>query len=117
MARPSGTIEPILLTLGLTMTSTVPPGRSRFTSIPEALRAWLLSTCPSGTKAIQFLTSRHSTLGPSERAEDKKTCGDANTGVCDVERWPGIFVDVKMQEIGHRPAKNSIGQISKDAAG
>jgi hypothetical protein len=53
--RPSGTIEPILLTLGLTMTSTVPPGRSRFRSIPEALRAWLLSCCPSGTKAIQFL--------------------------------------------------------------
>jgi len=34
MAPSSGTIEPILLTLGLTMTSTVPPGRSRFTSIP-----------------------------------------------------------------------------------
>ena len=29
----------------------------------QALRAWLLSACPSGTKAIQFLTSRHSTLG------------------------------------------------------
>jgi hypothetical protein len=34
LAPSSGTIEPILLTLGLTMTSTVPPGRSRFTSIP-----------------------------------------------------------------------------------
>jgi hypothetical protein len=34
MAPSSGTIEPILLTLGLTMTSTVPPGRSRFTSTP-----------------------------------------------------------------------------------
>ena len=63
MAPSSGTIEPILLTLGLTITSTVPPGRSRFTSIPEALRAWLLSACPSGTKAIQFLTSRHSVQG------------------------------------------------------
>ena len=31
---PLWTFEPILLTLGLTMTTTVPPGRSRFTSIP-----------------------------------------------------------------------------------
>ena len=57
------------------------------------------------------------TLGSSERAEDKKACSDANTGVCDVERWPRIFVHVEMKKIGHRSTKNSIGQISKDTAG
>jgi hypothetical protein len=45
------------------MTSTVSPGRSRFTSIPEALRAWLRSACPSETKAIQFLTSPRDSPG------------------------------------------------------
>jgi hypothetical protein len=57
------------------------------------------------------------TLGSSERAEDKKACSDANTGVCDVERWPRVFVHVEMKKIGHRSTKNSIGQISKDTAG
>ena len=40
------------------------------------------------------------TLGSSERAEDKKACSDANTGVCDVERWPRVFVHVEMKKIG-----------------
>ena len=60
------------------MTSTVPPGRSRFTSIPEALRAWLLSACPSGTKAIQFLTSPRDDLWVypwAEWHEDKDILG------------------------------------------
>ena len=50
MPRPSRTIAPILLKPGLTMTSTVPPGRSRFTWIPRHFVPWLLSGCPSGTK-------------------------------------------------------------------
>ena len=54
------------------------------------------------------------TLGSSERAEDKKACSDANTGVCHVERWPRIFVDIEMQKVGDGTAKDSIGQISQD---
>ena len=50
MARPSGTIEPILLTLGLTMTSTVPPGRSRFTSIPRHFLPGYYQPVPPGQK-------------------------------------------------------------------
>jgi hypothetical protein len=34
------------------MTSTVPPGRGPRCIDIQALRAWLLSACPSGTKAI-----------------------------------------------------------------
>jgi hypothetical protein len=37
---------------GLTMTSTVPPGRGPLCITTQALRAWLLSACP-GTKAIR----------------------------------------------------------------
>jgi hypothetical protein len=48
--RPSGTIEPILLTLGLTMTSTVPPGRSRFTSIPRHFVPGYYQPVPPGQK-------------------------------------------------------------------
>ena len=53
--RPSGTIEPILLTLGLTMSFGRPSGTEPLYVDTQALRAWLLSTCPSGTKAMQFL--------------------------------------------------------------
>jgi hypothetical protein len=56
-------------------------------------------------------------LGLSERAEDEETCCDANTGVCHIERWPGIFVDVEMEKVGHCTPKNSVGQISKNTAG
>jgi hypothetical protein len=48
--RPSGTIEPILLTLGLTMTSTVPPGRSRFRSIPRHFVPGYCQPVPPGQK-------------------------------------------------------------------
>jgi hypothetical protein len=34
------------------MASTVPPGRGLLCITTQALRAWLLSTCPSGTKAL-----------------------------------------------------------------
>jgi hypothetical protein len=37
----------------MTMTSTVHPGRGLSASLPRALRAWLLSACPSGTQAIR----------------------------------------------------------------
>jgi hypothetical protein len=47
---PYGTIEPILLTLGLTMTSTVPPGRSRFTSIPRHFVPGYYQPVPPGQK-------------------------------------------------------------------
>src|SRR5271165_4386675 len=40
------------LTKGLTMTSAVPPGRGSFCIATQALRTWLLSRCPSGTKYI-----------------------------------------------------------------
>jgi hypothetical protein len=42
-----------LTSVGLTMTSTVPPGRGSFCITTQALRAWLLSCCPSGTKSIR----------------------------------------------------------------
>jgi hypothetical protein len=50
MAPSSGTIEPILLTLGLTMTSTVPPGRNRFTSIPRHFVPGYYQPVPPGQK-------------------------------------------------------------------
>ena len=56
-------------------------------------------------------------LRPTKGAEDEETCGDANAGVSDVERRPRIFANIEVQKISHRPAKNPIGHISKDAAG
>ena len=47
---PLWTFEPILLTLGLTMTSTVPPGRSRFTSIPRPFVPGYYQPVPPGQK-------------------------------------------------------------------
>ena len=41
------------LTRGLTTTSAVPPGDWALCIATQALRAWLLSACPSGTKAIR----------------------------------------------------------------
>jgi len=35
------------------MTSTVPPGQGPLRITTQALRAWLLSGCPAGTKAIR----------------------------------------------------------------
>jgi hypothetical protein len=41
------------LSLELTMPSTVPPGgRGLCEGLPQALRAWLLSCCPSGTEIV-----------------------------------------------------------------
>jgi hypothetical protein len=39
--------------VSLTTTSTVPPGRGPLYTATQALRAWLRSACPSGTKAIR----------------------------------------------------------------
>jgi hypothetical protein len=50
---PAGRLNGSRLSLGLTMTSTVPPGPGGSLHRYQALRAWLRSACPSGTKAIR----------------------------------------------------------------
>jgi hypothetical protein len=45
--------------MGLTTTSTVPPGRDPLCIGTQALRAWLRSACPSGTKPFSHRKAIH----------------------------------------------------------
>ena len=51
IARPSGTIEPISALNGTDNDFSRPSGTGPLYVDTQALRAWLLSTCPSGTKS------------------------------------------------------------------
>ena len=76
------------------MTSTVPSGTKPLSIATQALRAWLLSARPSGTKAIRLskrLTSILALMGISPKA--------ASAQKCPKDRW----FDVTKGHVGRAP--------------